>query len=121
MKKLLFTIITLLLSVNTYANGFYIKITSTQYNSFVKPRIDQIKTNYPNWFLTGKEVFKEYTYFILDESTGDKYYKIENIQYENVKINIINYINDNYPSLTQYNSEYVKQFLPEVSIWKNYY
>lgn len=116
MMKLIFTIFLIMVSTNVFADGFFIKINNTQYNDFVEPRINQIRNNRPNWFLPGKEKFKEYTFHITDQSTGDRYYKIENIQYEGIHVNIIDYINNNYPSLTQYDYDHVKQFIPQNTI-----
>jgi hypothetical protein len=87
-------------------NGFYLKLTKEESNKMV---IDGFLD-----LFGGKETkrFEDYTYAIEDESNGDLYWKIENLQYDGILYDCIGWVNKNYPDLKQYSHDFVKQFIP---------
>lgn len=50
--------------------------------------------------------FKNYTFYYLDESTGDKYWCIQDYW----KFDVFGWLEKNYPSLHLYSHDFVKKF-----------
>lgn len=93
---------------------FYIKITQAQAEQMEQLGLAEM---FPGILKRARR----YRSFILDEATGDRYYRIKNVQYKNdsgvsVKYNVVNWINNNYPQLTKYSWDYVYQFLPPQTV-----
>jgi len=93
---------------------FYVKVTEQQSQTLIQEGIANL------W---GRNVrrFKKYTFFVEDQATGDRYYKVENLTYDDLNGNlktydIIGWLNNHYPSLPHYTEEFVNQFLPESEI-----
>ena len=109
MKKI-FIAILLLFSIPLNAdNGFYLKLTDIQASGMISQGINQMFGGNPRRF-------KKYTYYIEDISTGDKYWRVENLQYFGIEYNVIKWLDNNYPSLPRYTFDFVKQFLPEEGV-----
>lgn len=86
--------------------GFYIKLTETQAN--------QIENALKNYNGIGADLLSKncvYTNYILDQITGDRYYCIEDIQFNGKRYNIMEWFQNNYPGMTQYSREFVDQFI----------
>lgn len=102
---------------------FYVKVTDKQISlidNIIKNRVEQFFTELTIAEKLEKKttnkygVFNEYTYYIEDLKTNDRYYRIENLQYNNTKYNFAEFIIENYPNFPRYDFDYVKQFLPEI-------
>lgn len=105
MKKILITLALILISTNVSAEIFYIKITDQEALTIIKPKIDDL-------FNGNFKPFVKYRSYIEDTGTGDRYYKIKNVQYNNKIYNITNWVKNNYPGLTRYTFDDISQFVP---------
>ena len=109
-------------------NGFYLKLTIEQATSIMEDGIpalfDEVEAGRPQerfneyFHKHGEQVpgVRYYTYYIEDSVTGDKYFKINNVQFKGIPYDVISFIDTAYPTITKYDHEYVKQFLPEEGI-----
>jgi len=101
--------------------SYYIKVTDKQISlidNIIKNRVEtffteltiaeKLEKNTSNKY----EFFNEYTYYIEDLTTNDRYYRIENLKYNNIEYNFAEFIIENYPNFPRYDFDYVKQFLP---------
>ena len=97
--------------------GFYIKtkpnlinlieniINSKVNQYFAKLTPEEKAASRNNW---DYEFFNQYTYYIEDPATGDRYYRIENYSGRDFESIVF----ENNPNLEQCDHEYVKQFIP---------
>ena len=88
------------------SNGFYLKLTNVQANSMITAGIAK---------LFGGEVskFVKYTYYLEDEATGEKYWYVENLEYDGVLYDIIGWLDAEHPDLIRYTHEYVSNLINE--------
>jgi len=101
--------------------GFYIKAKPNQINlieNIINSKVNQYfakltpeekaerKTAYDHGY------FHEYTYYIEDPATGDRYYRIENLQYDGIVYEFESIVFKNNPNLEKYDHEFVSQFIP---------
>ena len=132
-----YLILCLLISSNLYAdNGFYIKATSSdilklelaiesRVNSiFIKKSTEEkvaikkldsllnIKSTVRNY-----DKFNTYTYYIEDIKTGDRYYRIEDLQIKGIKYNFKQFLIDTQSKFQRYHNDSIKQFLPSEGIY----
>ena len=76
--KIFVIIFCLLLSSAAFpSDGFYLELSDHQ-------AISLIETGMSQMFGAETTAFDEYTYYILDEQTGNKYWRVENIQKKGV-------------------------------------
>ena len=97
--------------------GFYIKANPNQINlieNIINSKVNQYfsKLTPEEKALSRNgwdyEFFNQYTYYIEDQATGDRYYRIENYcgcDFESI-------VFENNPNLEKFDSEFVKQFMP---------
>lgn len=106
MRKLLVAAF-ILFSVPLMAdNGFFLKLSDIKALGMINSGITDLFGGKPRRF-------KNYTYFIEDIETNDKYWRVENLQYDGNLYNIIGWLDSNYPALPRYSYDFVKQFVPE--------
>ena len=125
MKKILITIL-LFLYIPVFADtGFYVKVPSNKIDlvkNVISGRVDSLFSKLTDQEKIDKnttfdyDFFHEYTFYVEDSATGDRYYKIEDVQYKGIQYNFAQWFIDKYPTYPRYDYEYVKQFLPEEGI-----
>ena len=111
---------------------FYIKVKSKQVNlvenailTRVESLFNRLSTQEKDEWFNGATTFdfgwfNNYTSYIEDTATGDRYYNIHDLAYgvggERTEYNFAQWFIDTYPSYPRYDYDYVKQFLPEEGI-----
>ena len=86
------------------SNGFYLKLTNEQASSMIVDGIDKM-------FGGTVSKFVEYTFSVEDEASGDKYWYVENLEYNGVLYDVIGWLDSEYPELIRYTHEYVSQLI----------
>lgn len=83
---------------------FYLKLTEEEAQQMISAGILAL--------FNGQAVtkFKDYTDYKLDTATGDKYFAVEDLQYDNIIYPIESFVILNFPDLTRYTPEFVSQF-----------
>lgn len=81
---------------------FYLKLTEEEANSIIINGINQLFGGTPS-------KFDQYTYFIEDTGTGEKYWRVEDYDGYPIK----DWIKATCPELTRYTHDFVSQFLPK--------
>lgn len=82
---------------------FYLKLDDNQANSMMSVGL-------PVLFQGQTTAFTIYTDCVIDKGTGEKYWKVKNIQKKGITYDVINYVRANYPGLTEYTANFVDQF-----------
>lgn len=82
---------------------FYLKLDDNQANSMMAVGL-------PVLFQGQISAFTVYTDCVIDKGSGEKFWKVKNIQKKGITYDVISYVRSNYPGLTEYTADFVNQF-----------
>jgi len=88
---------------------FYLKLTDTHAKSMMIEGLASL-------FGGDTNSFKQYTEFIVDENTGDKYWLVKNMEKHGTYYDVEKYVIKNIPTLPRYTHEFVSKFLPHHTV-----
>jgi len=94
------------MGVGNIMKTFWLKLTTAQANQMMAIGLQQL-------FGANTTAFDVYTEATEDKATGDLYWKVRNIQKQGVLYDVIGWIDENYPNLTRYDWDHVKQFIEQ--------
>lgn len=80
---------------------FYLKLTELEASTMIEAGLNALKKG-------RDDGYERYTNHVVDESTGDIYWCIQNYW----DYDVIGWLNNNYPDLPRYTHEFVMQFIP---------